>query len=320
MLLIQCGFIIAQTKTVVTQYGEKLNISPYANNGLTASDGYIQLGGTLMKSSVLTTTSAYTLAIQGLQAGAATDNVLVSDANGVLKYVSRANFGGDNLGDHSATKDLLMNGKNINNAANITATGKTSTQTAQISQGLDGLAPGTGYVATSADNAGNIIWKPLANIPGSSSIAFFVQSSGKSSAGAPTSSPSAVPGLTNISYTAPATGKLILQLAAYTWLSYTSYQMSATLAFTNTQINLLSNGSTIATGMSTPMGSFNIGTNPECTTLLTRINVVKGTKYNFTVSISDFYNSANTPGSCGGTYSWEGNTCPSTLMGTLIPD
>jgi len=31
--------MMAQTKTVVTQHGEKLTISPYANNGLTANNG-----------------------------------------------------------------------------------------------------------------------------------------------------------------------------------------------------------------------------------------------------------------------------------------
>ena len=39
LLLIQSGFMMAQTKTVVTQHGEKLTISPYANNGLTANNG-----------------------------------------------------------------------------------------------------------------------------------------------------------------------------------------------------------------------------------------------------------------------------------------
>lgn len=99
LLLIQSGFMMAQTKTVVTQNGEKVAISPYANNGLTANNGYIQLGGALTQPSVLTTTPAFTLAIQGLQTGTATDNVLVSDANGVLKYVARSSFGGgaDNL-------------------------------------------------------------------------------------------------------------------------------------------------------------------------------------------------------------------------------
>ncbi|MET0944476.1 MAG: hypothetical protein ABWY22_03630, partial [Flavobacterium sp.] len=114
LLLIQSGFMMAQTKTVVTQNGEKVAISTGANNGLKATNGYIQLGGALTQPSVLTTTSAYTLAIQGLQAGAASDNVLVSDANGVLKFVPRSSFtGADNLGNHTATQTLNMNTNTI---------------------------------------------------------------------------------------------------------------------------------------------------------------------------------------------------------------
>ena len=271
LLVIQSGFMMAQTKTVVTQNGEKVAISASANNGLTTNSGYIQLGGALTKPSVLTTTSAFTLAIQGLEAGTASDNVLVSDANGVLKYVPRANFtgadnlgnhtatqnlmmnrndvviadrlasnnntfsiykdsgflgiwnnlkngnaltidettnkttlasaqiskgtdgstpaigsvavsadtngnvkwvspsslgSGDNLGNHTATTDLAMSGKNINNAANITAIGKTTTNTAQIAKGTNGVTPQAGYLATSADTSGNIVWIAATSAPG----------------------------------------------------------------------------------------------------------------------------------------------------------
>ncbi len=100
---------MAQTKTVVTPYGEKVSISPFANNGLSTNNGFIQLGGTLTQPSAITTTSAYTLAINGLQSGSSSDNILVTDNNGVLKYVSRASFGGgaDNLGNHIATQAII---------------------------------------------------------------------------------------------------------------------------------------------------------------------------------------------------------------------
>lgn len=202
LLVVQTGFLMAQTKTVVTQNGEKVAISPYANNGLTANSGYIQLGGALTKPSVLTTTSSYTLAIQGLQAGASSDNVLVTDANGVLKYVSRSGFSGaDNLGNHIATQNLEMSNYNIlniknayikneaqfadritsntnyfgiyknngsfgiwNNLKNANAltidetTNKTTLTSAQIAKGTDGAAPQAGYIATSANANGDIVW------------------------------------------------------------------------------------------------------------------------------------------------------------------
>ncbi|QOG02384.1 hypothetical protein [Flavobacterium sp. MDT1-60] len=159
LLLIQFGFINAQTKTVVTQNGEKLDISPYANNGLSANNGFIQLGGALTKPSVLTTTSAFTLAIEGLQTGGTADNILVTDENGVLKTVARSSFAGaDNLGNHIATQDLNMNSNNIASANDITATGKTSTGKAAIALGSDGNAPKPGDFATAADVNGNITW------------------------------------------------------------------------------------------------------------------------------------------------------------------
>ncbi|WP_343696792.1 hypothetical protein [Flavobacterium sp.] len=142
-----------------------------ADNGLTATNGKVQLGGALLKSSVITTTAANTLSVQGLQAGSTADNVLVADANGVLKWVTRASFvtPGDNLGNHTATQDLAMSGKNIANAANITATGtitganvtattKTTTPAAQITTGA-----GLGKVAVS-DASGNLTWTDPATI------------------------------------------------------------------------------------------------------------------------------------------------------------
>lgn len=118
LLLIQGGFMMAQTKTVVTQFGEKVIINPYANNGLTAADGFTQLGGSLLKPTTLVTTSAFTLAIQGLETGATADKILVVDANGVLKWIDRSTLGGDNLGNHTATTNLDMSDKHINNVNN----------------------------------------------------------------------------------------------------------------------------------------------------------------------------------------------------------
>ena len=93
LLLLNCGFIGAQTKTVVTQYGEKVTISPNVNNGLTATNGFIQLGGALTQKSVLTTTSAFTLALAGLQTGVGSDNILVTNpANGVIRTISALAF------------------------------------------------------------------------------------------------------------------------------------------------------------------------------------------------------------------------------------
>ncbi|MEN2402986.1 hypothetical protein GKZ90_0024585 [Flavobacterium sp. MC2016-06] len=74
---------------------------------------------------------------------------------------------GDNLGNHTATLNLNMSSNNINAANNITASGKTTTNTAQIALGTDNVGPSIGDVATAADVNGNIIWTPASEQVGS---------------------------------------------------------------------------------------------------------------------------------------------------------
>ncbi|MBS7255982.1 hypothetical protein [Flavobacterium branchiicola] len=207
LLIIQSGFMMAQTKTLVTINGEKVQINPNApgtaDNGLTVTSGNIQLGGALLQPTTLTTTSAATLALKGLQDGSSTDNVLVADANGVLKWVNRSSFlaAGDNLGNHTATTNLDMTKHNVNNvntanfADQVTAntntyglsknngnftlynglksgndllvnetTRKTSVNNLAITTSTDGNLPAANYLATSADANGNVVWKSPANI------------------------------------------------------------------------------------------------------------------------------------------------------------
>ena len=58
-----------------------------ANNGLTVTNGNVILGGALTGTTTIVTDANNTLAVTGLQAGANTDNVIVSNA-GVLKAIS----------------------------------------------------------------------------------------------------------------------------------------------------------------------------------------------------------------------------------------
>ncbi|MDQ6531508.1 hypothetical protein [Flavobacterium sp. LHD-85] len=96
LLLIQSGFVIAQTETVVTINGKKVQINPNslntADNGLSANAGNVQLGGALIRSTTLATSSVNTLAVTGLEQGATTDNIIVTDANGVLKKISSSSI------------------------------------------------------------------------------------------------------------------------------------------------------------------------------------------------------------------------------------
>jgi hypothetical protein len=100
LLLTSSGFITAQTKTLVTQFGEKVIVYPNANNGVEpdAVSGSVRLGGVLIKPTKLTTTVDNTLSIEGLQTGISTDKLVVTDATGVLKTISPVlNVGSMNL-------------------------------------------------------------------------------------------------------------------------------------------------------------------------------------------------------------------------------
>ncbi|WP_338839969.1 hypothetical protein [Flavobacterium ginsenosidimutans] len=126
LLLIQSGFLMAQTaqteETFVTVNGKRVKINPNsvnkADNGLTADSSKVQLGGALLKPTKITTTQKNTLTIDGLQVGASTDNILVADTNGVLKWVVRDSIG-DNLGNHIATQALNMAGYAINDGGGL---------------------------------------------------------------------------------------------------------------------------------------------------------------------------------------------------------
>ncbi len=122
LLLIQSGFLMAQTETLVTPNGKKVKVftNPLitANNGLRTENGNVELGGALLKPTTILTNSENTLTIDGLQVGADTDNILVADANGVLKWVTRASIG-DNMGDHTATQTLKMGLYKINNGVDV---------------------------------------------------------------------------------------------------------------------------------------------------------------------------------------------------------
>ncbi|WP_370738871.1 beta strand repeat-containing protein, partial [Nubsella zeaxanthinifaciens] len=73
-----------------------------ADNGLTNTGSNIQLGGALTNVTKITTDATNTLAIEGLQTGAATNNLVVVDANGVLKTITPATL--------SAASNWLLSG------------------------------------------------------------------------------------------------------------------------------------------------------------------------------------------------------------------
>lgn len=144
-VMIQGVFVFSQNKTVVTMYGEKVTINPYVNNGLTANNGYIQLGGALTQPSVLTTTSAFTLALKGLQTGAAADNLVVTDANGVLKTITK-----------DALSSGITKGSLLSTNGTIAITG--GTNKLFDSDAIIDIKPGASNTALTTNSAGKVVW------------------------------------------------------------------------------------------------------------------------------------------------------------------
>ncbi|MFZ0597316.1 MAG: hypothetical protein WAM46_10060 [Flavobacterium sp.] len=80
-----------------------------------------------------------------------------TDGNIVWKAVATGSAG-DNLGDHTATKDLQMSGKNINNVNNLEVKG-TSTLTNKVYAKTTALAPSDGVSQLVVDNTTGEIYK-----------------------------------------------------------------------------------------------------------------------------------------------------------------
>lgn len=76
-----------------------LNVLSSANNGLSSNNGNVQLGGALVKPSVIGASATNTLSITGLQSGnLATDSFLVVAPNtGVVRKISSSVFSGVNV-------------------------------------------------------------------------------------------------------------------------------------------------------------------------------------------------------------------------------
>jgi hypothetical protein len=98
LLLAQSAFLMAQ-KVVVTPYGEKVTVATGANNGLSTTAGDVQLGGTLIKPTKITTSAANSLEINSggtsaspvsalklVDGNQGAGKVLTSDANGLATW------------------------------------------------------------------------------------------------------------------------------------------------------------------------------------------------------------------------------------------
>lgn len=193
LLLFQGGFIIAQTETVVTVNGKKIQVALNAgtsDNGLTSDNGKIQLGGDLIKPTTIATSDINTLKIGGLQKGAITDQLLTIDGDNILRSIPnyswsiKGNTGTNPLTDfigNSDNKDLNFKINNIASGllgGNNTSFGYSSINPTKVT-GASNTAMGKGVLRVLTSGNSNSAFGDYAlynNKEGGANTAIGVQS------------------------------------------------------------------------------------------------------------------------------------------------
>ena len=105
------GNLVSTVNGVATTPAVSVLIS--VNNGLNSTNGNVQLGGSLIKGTTITTDAVNTLAISGLQSSVSgTDNLIVADASGVLKTLPSSVMNNWRTTGNSGTTATTLSGGN----------------------------------------------------------------------------------------------------------------------------------------------------------------------------------------------------------------
>ncbi|MFB9076425.1 hypothetical protein ACFFLS_24430 [Flavobacterium procerum] len=108
LLLIQTWISTAQTKTVLSPYGEKITINPYTQNGVSGNAGFIQLGGDLTQPTVIKTSTDNTLSLELPTSTDTKDTPIVVTSDGTLK---KGAFPSPNIVPDEIGTIIAINGK-----------------------------------------------------------------------------------------------------------------------------------------------------------------------------------------------------------------
>ncbi|MBN9297440.1 MAG: hypothetical protein J0I41_10530 [Filimonas sp.] len=195
----------------------------------------------------------------------------------------------DNLGNHTATDTLTMSNYDVNNV------NKLSTKTESIAKGTDGLLPQVNNVAMSADTAGNVVWRVPPGTIATDSFSFYKESTGNVLSTYQTWVD--VPGLSNFTYTAPATGTLVIKGVVYARMDpgydsfpipnqfYQSVYMGVRIQVYNGPALVDQNCSILACKA---LGSAATSGFPERGIILLQTPVTKGVTYTFTTMYDSY--------------------------------
>ncbi|MDQ8006030.1 MAG: hypothetical protein REI64_14605, partial [Pedobacter sp.] len=124
-----------------------------ADNGLTKTVNNIQLGGALTKPTTITTDVTNTLAIAGLQTGAATDVLVVADpTTGLLKSVNPSTLAIEPWFNVATNAGATANTQNIYQMGSV-AIGKNALQTGAALDVEGAVRGGTSHIGTAGVNS-----------------------------------------------------------------------------------------------------------------------------------------------------------------------
>ncbi|GAA6764625.1 hypothetical protein AAFH68_05560 [Flavobacterium sp. CGRL1] len=306
LLLLNYGFMSAQTKTVVTTYGEKITINP---NGIGDNLG--------------NHTATTTLNLNNNDISNVSTIFIKKEAQLFDKNTGNSNYFSLNKNNGIFG---IYNSNTASNALSISEiSSKTTFVTTQITKGTDGSLPQKDNVLISTDTNGNTAWSPLVKVKDALTFQFLNYSTGSSQYNA--AAYNDVPGLT-ATYTAPATGILNLYANLYSIVPNGVVTKTPTSVKTEMKIivtaswgsDMIGGGaSTITTAL--PSAFTNGGGNfPAVTTIMGQMPVTEGETYTFTVLAKTADTTTAGVGSAVGNYVNGSVTTYSTLMGNLATD
>ncbi|GAA6764623.1 hypothetical protein AAFH68_05540 [Flavobacterium sp. CGRL1] len=304
LVVFNCAFMYAQIKTVLTPYGEKVNInlSPLGDN----------LGNH---------TATTTLNLNNNNISNISNIYIKKEAQFLDQSGSNTNY--FSLSKNNGTFGIY-NSLVAGNALSIDEiTSKTTLVSAQIPKGTDASLPQKDDIAVSTDANGNVIWKPLMRIKGATMFQFFVQADQNSKFNS--ASFNTVSRMESIPYTAPVTGVLLLEANLISTVPDVFLTKSPTVV--KTEMVVMVNGTPVGYGSSlittSPVSTFANGTNifPATTTIYCQVPVTEGTTY--TISVQARTPDQTNGGSYVGIYYGKDSagtqtTAASTLIGTLV--
>ncbi len=177
-----------------------------------------------------------------------------------------------------------------------------------------GNAGTAGQLLTSKGSGVAPVWTDIAAVKGATSVQFYLESTGQATVG--TAAYTDIPGLSNISYTAPGNGTLIVKMVIYTEIGSATGSVNPVMANTSLIFNV--DGAIKAQATATPVAKTTELLNAESTVMIAQFGVVKGQTYNLGVQAKDIVRINGASGTLAGTYAKSGYSTTSVMMGTLI--